>query len=60
MEGGDHREAGGQEWTVLAPISIHNCDLEDVIGCNCFFWYLFIPGYDVQNLKCENVGDNYA
>ena len=35
MAGGDHRESGGQEWPVLAPISIHNCDLEDVIGFNC-------------------------
>ena len=26
MEGGDHREAGGQEWTVLAPMSIHTCE----------------------------------
>ena len=31
MEGGDHREAGGQEWTVLAPMSTHSCYLKDVI-----------------------------
>ena len=32
LEGGDNREAGGQEWTVLALMSIHSCETSMLVS----------------------------